>query len=392
MDFLHRRVGLQLQMESEQAKNTEARLSLDKFREIVRQRLEDEGESGADLETLLSQVIEAATERLVFLVGMEEGKVGFEIRSLQEFMAAEYLVDEKDELCRERLRSIAPVAHWRNVFLFACGKCFAKKQYLRPEIMTLCSEMNEDDETGISKTLLAGSALALELLEDGPARNQKKYSDALLRIALRLLETEDSSNAHRLNEMYEPRFAGVYQEELRKHLAGKAEGSYGSWSLLLLLVRRNDESWPLEMAKEHWFRERATQLDFVSFLLSDFSVEHFWSEFVSEKVSNCLAENFQPKASKMLKKNRSTISFRRWENSGTTRPRSGWRPPCKCFPSRRGKMPMVSIACYHGRLCPAWPTVPARMPGRLSSNNYHKVNWETRKTGWLWKRDGRLRG
>ena len=38
-----------------------------------------------------------ALNRLVFLVGLEEDRIGFEIRSLQEFMAAEALMNGGDE-------------------------------------------------------------------------------------------------------------------------------------------------------------------------------------------------------------------------------------------------------------------------------------------------------
>jgi hypothetical protein len=45
-------------------------------------------------------------------------QTGFEIRSLQEFMAAEGLMDGSDRHVELRLRQLAPVSHWRNVFLF----------------------------------------------------------------------------------------------------------------------------------------------------------------------------------------------------------------------------------------------------------------------------------
>jgi hypothetical protein len=290
IDALHNRVGLQLQVESEQEENTEARLSPERFQEIIKKRLNEEGHENRALENLLKKIIEAATERLVFLVGLESEKIGFEIRSLQEFMAAECLVDKSDEIVRKRLRAIASASHWRNVFLFACGKCFVERQHLRDTILTICDEMNEEDETGVFKTVLAGSVLALDLIEDGPARKQPKYSNALIRKALRLLDIKTTKYAFRLGEVYEPAFETVYQEELKKRIQNKnVHESYSSWLLLLFLAKKN-ESWALELADKYWFTDQTMRVDFFSRLLEEKEVEQIWPEFLTDELKLCLSE------------------------------------------------------------------------------------------------------
>jgi hypothetical protein len=45
---------------------------------------------------------------------MQADQVGFEIRSLQEFMAAEALTDGTDEIVADRLRAIASITHWQK--------------------------------------------------------------------------------------------------------------------------------------------------------------------------------------------------------------------------------------------------------------------------------------
>ena len=67
-----------------------------RIRSLVKARLEEEGHEGIVLDSLTDQIANAALERLVFLVGVEADQVGFEIRSFQEFMAAECLMDGSD--------------------------------------------------------------------------------------------------------------------------------------------------------------------------------------------------------------------------------------------------------------------------------------------------------
>jgi hypothetical protein len=108
VDAIHSQVAVLLQLESERAGSAEARMNTERFARIVSARLEDEGHSGEALRSLKARIIEAAGNRLVFLVGLQEGQVGFEIRSLQEFMAAEALMDGGDLSVQERLRRLAP--------------------------------------------------------------------------------------------------------------------------------------------------------------------------------------------------------------------------------------------------------------------------------------------
>ena len=114
---IHNQVGLILQIDSERTGRTDAKLSRDRFVSLVEARLEAEGHAGKRLSTLAQDIVEAASQRLVFLVEVESEQIGFEIRSLQEFMAAESLMDGADQRIRKRLREIALIPFWRNVFL-----------------------------------------------------------------------------------------------------------------------------------------------------------------------------------------------------------------------------------------------------------------------------------
>ena len=193
IDSIHYRVGLLLQVQSERSGKTDARLSVEDFTTLVRSRLEEEGHEGKECEALTKKIIEAAANRLVFLVGLKQDIVGFEVRSLQEFMASEAIMNGSDEQIRNRLEEIIPIISWRNVVLFAIGKCFARneKEHLRESIYTKCSALNDRDE--LNSACLSGSRLALDILEDGSVTHKPKY--------LNLLAAENARELMELSEL-----------------------------------------------------------------------------------------------------------------------------------------------------------------------------------------------
>jgi hypothetical protein len=252
IDRIHHRVGLILQAKSEHSGETDARLSRDEFALVVSDRLTQEEHEGTERDALQRQITEAATDRLVFLVGLQDDQIGFEIRSLQEFMAAEALMDEGGGIIHERLREIAPIANWRNVFLFAAGKCFAERQELRDTIHTVCAELNDTDTDVVSCTTLEGSELAMDLLEDGVARTQPKYARLFTRLALRILRLPPLESHVRLAKLYESGLAGVYREEIGQRLVmADFYLQLGAWACLIRLIAVGVE-WAREYGEQHW--------------------------------------------------------------------------------------------------------------------------------------------
>src|ERR1051326_1403642 len=263
IDAIHSSVGLVLQVECEQTGQTDARLSASRFADIVHWRLHLEGHEGSNLDRLKLAIMEAATSRLVFLVGLEADAIGFEIRSLQEYMAAEGLMSDDDVTIRERLRQIAPVINWRNVFLFASGKCFSQRQHLRDLALAICAELNDDTEDEISHSLMAGSLLALEVLEDGPAQRQPKYTESLTRLAMRLLDIPDTGYSRRVAALYQAKLDRIYEEELREAMkAGKPSDHYSRWGCLLSLASK-DSAW-MERLNSCWPSAPRHQLDILT--------------------------------------------------------------------------------------------------------------------------------
>jgi len=263
IDAIHHQVGLILQVESERAGGTEAKLPADRFAALVTARLEGEGFSGPTLDKLRLRIIDAAANRLVFLVGLEAGQVGFEIRSLQEYMAAEAIMTGSQDKVQERLRRLAPIASWRNVFLFAAGRCFLQEQHLRDTIHTVCIELNDQLAGPVGRATLAGAVLALDLIEDGVARRQPKYDRLLAQCAVRLLDLPPGEIHGRLADVCEGEVEDVVRENLEEKLAIIGPETWAAWATLLALIRRGSH-WTLKLADDFWPQDPRQQLDVLS--------------------------------------------------------------------------------------------------------------------------------
>jgi len=217
IDKIHRRVGLILQAEGEQTSRAKSRMLKARFGRIAVAQLQTEGQKEPRLNEIATEIVTAATDRLVFLVGLEADWIGFEIRSLQEFMAAEALLDGSEANVTARLEAIAGITSWRNVFLFAAGHCFAERRHLRATFSTLCAHLNDPADDLLAPILRPGSELAVELLDDDVARNQPEYLRQLVREAMGLVECH--VDFWQLLSVVDESTEDVCAEELRKGLA-----------------------------------------------------------------------------------------------------------------------------------------------------------------------------
>lgn len=252
VDAIHRHVGLLLQTEAERRGGTEARLTINQLREVVEARLRGEGHDAQEIHALGSLLMEAAAQRLVFLVGLESDQIGFEVRSLQEFMAADALMDVYPDTASQRLRQIASVSSWRNVFLFAAGKCFAEWQYLRELVYTICAELNVDPTDELAHVERLGSYLALDLLDEGLARTQPKFNALFARLALELLSSPDGVAHSRLAIHYSDGTSALFEEVIVERLAkGSVNDARGPWRCLLLLDARSVD-WARAAVNSYW--------------------------------------------------------------------------------------------------------------------------------------------
>jgi hypothetical protein len=281
IDSIHQSMGLILQCESEKTRHTDATMSHDNFIKVVGERLYSEGHRDDKLKDLTKNISSCATNRLVFLVPSQNARVGFEIRSLQEFMAAESLMDAKDNVAIDRLKAIAPIPYWHNVFLFAAGRVFADRQWLRDSISNICSEIESDTKDPLSCVTRAGTRLAISLLEDGPARRQPTYSAALARKALNILYSPPESYTKILADIFDPDLEMIYLDEIIKHLKSfPIENQLHVWNLIINLLSRNI-TWAKDLANKYWPVKISDQVRIID--CYDFDILNDW---LAKKISS----------------------------------------------------------------------------------------------------------
>jgi len=234
--WIHHRAGWLLQQRNAATGKTATKLDHKEFQSLVNRRLLDRGhkddhERGA----LVREIVEAATNRLVLLVGNTAEEIGFEIRSLQEFMAAEHAFDGVESSLHETLGLIAPHAYWRNVFLFVAGRIFFEKETIVDSLIAICHRLNENSEDPTAQMLAVGSRLAVAMLEDGASRNQPNNTRMLARLAAKLLDQSDAGAAVSLQSHFAGDSLAVLREELRSRI-GSGHAKPGAWRLCLRLA------------------------------------------------------------------------------------------------------------------------------------------------------------
>jgi hypothetical protein len=285
IDVIHYRTGVLLQAASEKAGKTDASITLENLLGLVRLRLIDEmGEKPQKIEPLISEVRVAALERLVFLVSPANEQVGFEIRSLQEFMAAEAMYRSNNtELLIARVTEIAPISHWRNVLLFLIGKCFFEdNNQVLDRVLLLCDELNDDPTAPEYSAVRWGSQLALDILLDGVAQNNPKHERKLVQTALKLLDTQKRDFVGELASIYHPDLAEAFSDKILACIrSSRTADCVGAWQLLQNLVIKG-EVWAVEIFEENWSflnpRQRLKVIDELKLNTSPFLLKKIISD------------------------------------------------------------------------------------------------------------------
>ncbi|ROO89571.1 hypothetical protein EDD29_7270 [Actinocorallia herbida] len=186
---LHETVGLTLQTYAETSTDARALLPLEELRELAKSRLLEIGhDENIGASRLADKIVTAATRRLVLLSPSEDDTVSFEIRSLQELMAARALSNGTDDAIRQRLRLTAPSPHWRNTWVFTAGRLFAEGPDHRRDLVTEIVENVDRDTSWPGWLCPVGPELAADLIDDGLATSTPKWQRRIVDVALRVLD------------------------------------------------------------------------------------------------------------------------------------------------------------------------------------------------------------
>ena len=182
IEAIHETVALELHQQAELMAEHEGSLPAADLDRHAFDRLRSEGNDDEKARMLAQQVVRTATHRLVLLVPRGDNGVGFEIRSLQEYLAARALTRPEGPEVLKNLRALVPSAHWRNTWLLAAGRLFAERESLREQLISLLEQF--DNDNALSWLVRAGAQLATDLLADDLAIKSPQYRRLLADQAL----------------------------------------------------------------------------------------------------------------------------------------------------------------------------------------------------------------
>jgi len=263
IDHIHNRLGYFLQLAAEQKENPAAHISREEFGNLIAAYLRSLGVSKEEVEALTGQIIQAVMERLVFLEEVVEGRVGFNIRSLQEYFAANYYIkDQEDEIIRKRLKYLCKSAYWRNTFLFVLGYIGKERKYLVDTVESICRELNGSVDlpghASGSAVCKLGSWLALEILVEGIFKGLPNYENKFANLLEDLFIISPSykhsrfgSLSNDLNEKWVLPFIGKYTSHsvYEEQLAGWTIGIYLLKHKFAPVKAVLDKNWPIGSAE-----------------------------------------------------------------------------------------------------------------------------------------------
>lgn len=196
VEAIHEMVALDLQRRAENERAKDVSISASELRAHALNRLEQEGYDSDQASSLANRLVSAATHRLVLLVPRRVDEVNFEVRSLQEYMAARALTNGESDSVLEQLRMLVASAHWRNTWLFSAGRIFREREKLRSPLITMMVAMDND---GLLPWLAApGAELATDLIADDLAIRSPQYRRMLADHAMKRLSGLPDSTSMQL--------------------------------------------------------------------------------------------------------------------------------------------------------------------------------------------------
>ncbi|MDV6305490.1 hypothetical protein R3P93_23235 [Rhodococcus cerastii] len=240
VNSIHEQAAREIQYRTERTNHQDAVIGRSDLHRITLARLISEGQSQSEAASLASKIMQASTERLVLLVPQNADDIGFEIRSLREYLVARSIASGEKEDIIARMRAIRDAINWRNIFLLAAGKLLVDRPEMQQSLVDLLAEQGPDH--AVNRLVPFGSQVAIDILADGLAttKSKPKYRDALLDQALKLLEYSSgfsdyaSPLANVLGQISasdsNARRRIVYA--LQRSLAHDLEGSAAAWSVL----------------------------------------------------------------------------------------------------------------------------------------------------------------
>jgi energy-coupling factor transporter ATP-binding protein EcfA2 len=256
IERIHARVALLLQVEAERHGGAAARMTRERLEEVIAAVLTEDEVAEIKRDDLVRDIANAAEQRLVFLVEQEPGKFGFDIRSLQEFMAARALTSGRDSEIEARFQQIAKAPMFRNVALFVGSRLFSEGSALRDIVAdSICGSLDNDPTDELTSLTRTGALLALETLEEGSVISQPKRARALMARATGLLALPPGGEHVRLARTANNDTVIVLRDAIERCLGtvktGDQRNELAAWVCILDALNRG-EGWALEVGERYW--------------------------------------------------------------------------------------------------------------------------------------------
>ncbi len=182
-------LGYELQKLSYVSGKSDALISYDELKKFIDDKLELDGleRGGAEFSRISDEAFRTVVHRVNFAAEIRDGRIGFPIRSMQEFLAAVYIkINYRDDELTPLLIGLARNAYWKNTFMFLVECIDKEKQYFTDIILdTVLSELNGNSlPLGRSDALsgvMYGSRLAYEILVNNIFKNKPRCENKLCR-------------------------------------------------------------------------------------------------------------------------------------------------------------------------------------------------------------------
>jgi hypothetical protein len=183
VNHVHEQVALYLHVQAERPGSAQSLIPSSQIAQLILAHLILSGHTTQEAEGLAQKLVRAVRDRVVLLVGMPDDHVGFEVRSIQEYLAARALTIGDETSILKRLEVLVPSIHWRNVWLLAAARL---QQHSNPSMVdSIVQTLRRADELSIlSMHTKPGQGLAIDLLEDEYAKAMPRIRRSLVAHAL----------------------------------------------------------------------------------------------------------------------------------------------------------------------------------------------------------------
>jgi len=182
VEWVHEQTALFLQVRSETVGAASVSVSEKNVVDLFVRRLQEQEFDESEIERLSTELNKATKERLVLLVPRTEDQITFEVKSLQEYMAARAVTTGDPASVFDRLDLLAPSAYWRNTWQLAAGRMYSERPHERDALLERLRRL--DTGTPLGQFLGLGARLAIDLLEDDFALAVPAHRKSLLALAM----------------------------------------------------------------------------------------------------------------------------------------------------------------------------------------------------------------